>query len=64
MVLWFDKAFGDAMQLDGDCLRAEADQPISHDNLFHSMLGLADVTTKTRTPALDLTSACRTHEAG
>ena len=64
MVLWFDKAFGDAMQLDGDCLRAEADQPISHDNLFHSMLGLADVTTKTRTPELDLTSACRTHEAG
>ena len=52
------------MQLDGDCLRAEADQPISHDNLFHSMLGLADVTTKTRIPALDLTSACRTHEAG
>ena len=64
MVLWLDKSFGQAMSLDGDCLTAAADHPVSHDNLFHSVLGLVDVTTKDRDPALDLTDACRQREAG
>jgi lipid A ethanolaminephosphotransferase len=35
-----------------------ASQPASHDNLFHSVLGLLDVTTSARDPALDLTQTC------
>jgi lipid A ethanolaminephosphotransferase len=41
-----------------DCLRARADQALSHDNLFHSVLGLMDVRTQVYQPALDLFQPC------
>ena len=41
------------------CLDAETQKPQSHDNLFHTVLGLMRVETKVRDPALDLVSPCR-----
>lgn len=41
------------------CLDARMTKPQSHDNLFHTVLGLMHVETAVRDPALDIVSACR-----
>ncbi len=59
MVMWLSSGFAARTRLDPACLRARADQPAAHDNLFHTVLGLLDVRTAVRDDALDLTAACR-----
>ncbi|WP_313529968.1 phosphoethanolamine--lipid A transferase [Shinella sp.] len=56
-VLWLGKDAKAAYS--ADCLKDETTKPQSHDNLFHSVLGMMRVETKVRDPALDLVSACR-----
>lgn len=58
-MMWLDEDFRTALSLDRSCLSAAARQPVSHDNLFHSVLGLLDVTTQAQDSALDLTHGCR-----
>ncbi len=64
MVLWLAPDFRKAMGLDAACLRDAATRPTSHDMLFSSVLGLLDVATGARDPALDLAAACREGVAG
>ncbi|MBR0555832.1 phosphoethanolamine--lipid A transferase [Ciceribacter sp. L1K23] len=45
--------------LDPACLAAEAARPQSHDNFFHTVLGLMQVETKELRSDLDLVGACR-----
>jgi len=45
--------------IDGDCLAAAASEPQSHDNLFHTVLGMMDVSTAVYDPALDSLRKCR-----
>ena len=59
MVMWLGEGFRASMALDDTCLRDVAQQPVSHDNLFHTVLGLLDIETVARDPALDLTATCR-----
>lgn len=59
MVMWLSPSFQAAAKLDAGCLRARAGQPISHDYLFSTALGLLDLDTKARAPAYDLTAPCR-----
>lgn len=59
MVMWMDQAFQDQLGVDATCLRANAAQPKSQDNLFHTVLGLLDVATTARDPSLDITAPCR-----
>jgi len=33
--------------------------PVSHDNIFHTVLGLADIKTKAYDAEMDLAEACR-----
>nr|WP_233352455.1 sulfatase-like hydrolase/transferase [Pseudogemmobacter humi] len=61
-VIWLDHRFSETMGLDSDCLRKIAGAPSSHDNLFPTLLGLMDVQTSVRDPALDLTATCRKGE--
>lgn len=63
-VLWLDQDFSRAMALDEGCLRTAATRPVSQDNLFHSVLGLLDVTTAAKDSALDLTEGCKLKVAG
>lgn len=56
-VLWLGK--DEKAAYSADCLKAETEKPQSHDNLFHTVLGMMRVQTKVRDPALDLMSACR-----
>ena len=59
MVIWLSPSFIDSRQIDLACLRTHATQRATHDNLFHTMLGLLDVQTSVYEPALDLVKGCR-----
>ncbi|HRV63914.1 MAG TPA: sulfatase-like hydrolase/transferase [Albidovulum sp.] len=59
MVMWMANGFRTEMGLDGGCLRDVAKAPASQDNVFHTVLGLLDVSTAARDAALDLTDTCR-----
>ncbi|MEO8858502.1 MAG: phosphoethanolamine--lipid A transferase [Burkholderiaceae bacterium] len=59
MVTWVSGAMQKRSGLRMDCLRQRASQPLSHDNLFHSVLGLLDVQTGVYRRDLDLFAPCR-----
>lgn len=59
MVMWLSPGFTTASAIDGGCLRARSAQPASHDNLFHSMLGLMQVQTSVYNSGYDLVAGCR-----
>jgi lipid A ethanolaminephosphotransferase len=58
MLMWLSAGFAATSHIDGDCLRARSAQPASQDYLFHSMLGLMQVTTSVYEPAFDLIANC------
>ncbi|HWI83431.1 phosphoethanolamine--lipid A transferase [Ramlibacter sp.] len=59
LVMWLSPAFRRSFGVDQDCLRRRADLPRSHDNLFHSLLGVLDVRTRAYDGGLDLFAGCR-----
>ena len=59
MIWWQSAGFGAASRIDAPCLRARAGEALSHDNLFHSMLGLFDVETQVYRRQRDLFAPCR-----
>ncbi|WP_372614528.1 phosphoethanolamine transferase [Halomonas sp.] len=58
MAWWSSRAFERAAGLERDCLAQQASQPLSHDHLFHSLLGLLGVETRIRDPEMDISQAC------
>jgi lipid A ethanolaminephosphotransferase len=58
MMMWFSDAYADRFKIDRRCLAARASQPFSHDNVFHSVLGMLDVSTAVYNPAFDMFNAC------
>lgn len=59
MVSWISDAMRDRLGLRLDCLQARAADKLTHDNLFHAMLGLLDVQTSLYRKELDWFAACR-----
>lgn len=59
MVVWLSPAMTRSGDVSARCLDAKADTPLSHDNLFHSVLGLLDVSTSVYREARDLFDGCR-----
>jgi lipid A ethanolaminephosphotransferase len=59
MVAWLSESMYARLGLDHACLVAHQRDPLSHDNLFHSVLGLAMVETNVYDPARDLFRSCR-----
>ncbi|WP_244506545.1 phosphoethanolamine transferase [Pararhizobium polonicum] len=49
--------------IDDACLAGKTGQPQSHDNLFHTVLGMMNVATKAYDPALDVLASCRDGKA-
>lgn len=45
--------------VDSSCLALRATEPSSHDNLFHTVLGMMSVSTSIYRPELDVMSSCR-----
>ena len=63
MVWWASPGFERGAGLKDGCLAPElqrkATQTLSHDHLFHTVLGVLDVRTQLHEPAWDLSAACR-----
>lgn len=58
MVLWFSDGMQRSSGISADCLRQQAGQPVSQDNLFHSVIGLMGVRTSVYQPQLDIFRGC------
>ncbi len=58
MIVWTSPAFEAWRGLDPACVQARRDREISHDHVFHTLLGLLDVKTSAYTPALDALAGC------
>ena len=63
MMMWLSAGAAGSIGLDTACLRRQARAALSHDNLFHSLLGLLDVSTRLYEPRLDFGAACRRTDA-
>ena len=59
MVAWLSPGFSTAAAVSRPCIRTKADEELSHDNLFHSVLGLLEVQTSVYKPERDLFEECR-----
>ncbi len=62
-IAWFAPTMAARRGLDVTCVGRSLATPLSHDNLFHSVLGLLDVTTPSYRAALDAFAACRNAKA-
>jgi len=58
MIAWLG-TLGARTGLNQNCLSKTLDQPLSHDNLFHTVMGLMDVTSPTYKQPLDAFASCR-----
>ncbi|PKQ07189.1 MAG: phosphoethanolamine transferase [Alphaproteobacteria bacterium HGW-Alphaproteobacteria-11] len=59
MVVWASPGYRARMALDMSCVAADSDAPLSHDNLFHSVLGMFDVRSDVYRRELDIIAPCR-----
>lgn len=59
MVFWASTGFAQRMGLDMTCVDRGRGRALSHDNIFHSVLGLMDIETAARSAALDMFANCR-----
>ena len=63
MILWMNETMKRWDYIDYDCVRKNAAQKTySHDNLFHSIIGLLEVKTDTYNKEYDIFRNCRTKE--
>lgn len=58
-MVWLSAGYRERFQLDQDCLSARTGQRFSHDHIFHSALGMLNISTAIYNPRLDLFSACK-----
>ena len=57
-ITWLSSDFEARSRISTRCLRERADQRLTHDNYFHSVLGMLDVQTSVYQPSLDLFKPC------
>ena len=57
-MVWLDQGYRDRFSLDQRCLEARRGQEFSHDNVFHSFLGMLNISTAVYNPRLDIFHAC------
>jgi len=59
MILWMSQGYRARSRTDEACVRARAEQPASHDDLYHTVLGALGLRGDAYDPALDLLAGCR-----
>jgi len=59
MIFWGSPGFMQRQSANSACLLAQRDRPLSHDFLFHSVLGMYGVRTSAYVADLDLLQSCR-----
>ena len=57
-ITWLSSEFEHRSKITTACLKKQIDVRMSHDNYFHSVLGLMDVRTSVYKPALDVYASC------
>ncbi len=58
MITWLSPGFEQLSRVSTRCLQSQRDKPLSHDNLFHSVLGLMAVKTNAYQRELDFFATC------
>lgn len=58
MMLWTSPGYADRVGLRRGCLRSRAQEALSHDNLYHTVLGATEVRNEIYDAGLDILSAC------
>ena len=58
-IAWFSEGYRQRSRLSLSCLRGKSAEPMSHDNLFHTALGLMDIETTAYDAKLDAFASCR-----
>jgi lipid A ethanolaminephosphotransferase len=59
LIAWISEGFQDRHSIQSPCKLKRQSTPVSHDNLFHSELGLLGIQTAEYEPEKDLFSTCR-----
>jgi lipid A ethanolaminephosphotransferase len=59
MILWMSDEFRDKFAIAQDCLSDKKDTALSHDFLFHSLLGMLDIQTSVYNAELDIFASCK-----
>lgn len=57
-ITWLSPEFEQRSNITTACLKQQLDAPVSHDNYFHSVLGLMNVQTSVYKPELDIYAHC------
>lgn len=57
--MWAENKTLQAMNLDKQCLQTASEAPVSHDNIFHTLLGIGGISTQEYEQSLDLTKKCK-----
>ena len=57
--IWMPKDTAQALKINTTCLKKEAQKRHSHDNIFHSILGLSGISTQEYNKELDIFANCR-----
>jgi lipid A ethanolaminephosphotransferase len=60
MLSWFGEGFRKDHKLSTSCLESKVNNEYTHDNFFHSILGIMDINTNVYDKNLDIFSSCRT----
>jgi lipid A ethanolaminephosphotransferase len=58
-LVWLDPDFAKSMTVDMGCVAQSRSEPTSHDNLFHSLLGMMNVVTAAYDAQLDVFAKCK-----
>jgi len=58
LITWLSPGFEQVSRVSTRCLQSQRNKPLSHDNLFHSVLGLMSVKTSVYQRELDFFAAC------
>ncbi|TWI60338.1 lipid A ethanolaminephosphotransferase [Pseudoduganella lurida] len=58
MMTWLSAGYRERFHIDNNCLAARADQAFSHDNVFHTVLGMLNISTAVYNPKLDIAHPC------
>ena len=58
MLFWASDGFYESRRISSACIKEQVDEPLSHDNVFHTIVSVFDVTTDWYRPALDVFAPC------
>lgn len=59
LLVWMSDAYEKRVGVENHCVRAGARQPVSHDNLYHTVLGATGVSNGAYRAQLDILAPCR-----